>query len=178
MAPLGGGGGVCWGRRRAFRRHLQTPDQTWPSHTWLTAGSLRSLRHRASNIGGHRALHFSGQMVLPTALAVKFQCTEPGSYVSVGHAHSGGLESWCVNFALQCATPETLLRGGGGWRGDDSRPGQFISWQWRRRAVADPSPWLHLDILLGAIKLVNEQSQPLGLQVSWIKNMIQAFNDI
>ena len=35
-----------------------------------------------------------------------------------------------------------------------------------------------LDILLGALKVLNEESEPLGLQVSWVKTNIQAFNDI
>ena len=35
-----------------------------------------------------------------------------------------------------------------------------------------------LDILLGAIKLLIEESEPLGLRVSWVKTKIQAFNDI
>ena len=35
-----------------------------------------------------------------------------------------------------------------------------------------------LDILLGALKVLNEESEPLGLRVSWIKTKIQAFNDI
>ena len=107
MALLGEG--VCWGRRRAFRRQLQTPDLSWPSRTWLTAASLRALRHRLSNIGGHRAPHVSGQIVLPTASAVQFQWTVPGSCVNAGHAHLGGLESWNVTSALLCATPEMHL---------------------------------------------------------------------
>ena len=35
-----------------------------------------------------------------------------------------------------------------------------------------------LDILLGALEVLNEESGPLGLRVSWIKTKIQAFNDI
>ena len=35
-----------------------------------------------------------------------------------------------------------------------------------------------LDILLGALEALNEESEPLGLQVSWVKTKIQAFNDI
>ena len=35
-----------------------------------------------------------------------------------------------------------------------------------------------LDILLGALEVLNEQSEPLGLQVSWVKTKSQAFNDI
>ena len=35
-----------------------------------------------------------------------------------------------------------------------------------------------LDILLGALEVLNEESEPLGLQVSWVKTKIQAFNDI
>ena len=35
-----------------------------------------------------------------------------------------------------------------------------------------------LDILLGTLKLLNEESEPLGLLVSRIKTKIQAFNDI
>ena len=35
-----------------------------------------------------------------------------------------------------------------------------------------------LDILLGALKVLNEESEPLGLRVSWVKTKIQAFNDI
>ena len=35
-----------------------------------------------------------------------------------------------------------------------------------------------LDILLGALDVLNEESEPLGLWVSWIKTKIQAFNDI
>ena len=34
-----------------------------------------------------------------------------------------------------------------------------------------------LDILLGALEVLNE-SEPLGLRVSWVKTKIQAFNDI
>ena len=34
------------------------------------------------------------------------------------------------------------------------------------------------DILLGVLKVLNEESVPLGLQISWIKTKIQAFNDI
>ena len=35
-----------------------------------------------------------------------------------------------------------------------------------------------LDILLGALKVLNEESEALGLRVSWVKTKIQAFNDI
>ena len=35
-----------------------------------------------------------------------------------------------------------------------------------------------LDILLGALELLIEESEPLGLRVSWVKTKIQAFNDI
>ena len=35
-----------------------------------------------------------------------------------------------------------------------------------------------LDILLGALEVLNEESEPLGLWVSWVKPKIQAFNDI
>ena len=35
-----------------------------------------------------------------------------------------------------------------------------------------------LDILLGALKVLNEESEPLGLRVFWGKTKIQAFNDI
>ena len=35
-----------------------------------------------------------------------------------------------------------------------------------------------LDILLGAIELLNEESEPLGLRVSWVKTKILAFYDI
>ena len=35
-----------------------------------------------------------------------------------------------------------------------------------------------LDILLGALEVLNEVSEPLGLWVSWVKTKIQAFNDI
>ena len=35
-----------------------------------------------------------------------------------------------------------------------------------------------LDILLGAFDMLNEESEPLGLWVSWVKTKIQAFNDI
>ena len=35
-----------------------------------------------------------------------------------------------------------------------------------------------LDILLGALGELNEESEPLGLWVSWVKPKIQAFNDI
>ena len=34
------------------------------------------------------------------------------------------------------------------------------------------------DIILGAIKVLNEESEPLLLWVSWVKTKIQAFNDI
>ena len=35
-----------------------------------------------------------------------------------------------------------------------------------------------LDILLGALVVLNEESEPLGLRVSWVKTKIPAFNDI
>ena len=35
-----------------------------------------------------------------------------------------------------------------------------------------------LDILLGALEVLNEESEPLRLRVSWVKTKIQAFNDI
>ena len=35
-----------------------------------------------------------------------------------------------------------------------------------------------LDIPLGALEVLNEESEPLGLRVSWVKTKIQAFNDI
>ena len=35
-----------------------------------------------------------------------------------------------------------------------------------------------LDILLEALGVLNEESEPLGLRVSWVKTKIQAFNDI
>ena len=35
-----------------------------------------------------------------------------------------------------------------------------------------------LDILFGALKVLNEESEQLGLRVSWVKTKIQAFNDI
>ena len=35
-----------------------------------------------------------------------------------------------------------------------------------------------LDILWGALEMLNEESEPLGLRVSWVKTKIQAFNDI
>ena len=35
-----------------------------------------------------------------------------------------------------------------------------------------------LDILLGALNVLNEESEPLGLRVSLVKTKIQAFNDI
>ena len=35
-----------------------------------------------------------------------------------------------------------------------------------------------LDILLGALEVLHEESEPLGLWVSWVKTKIQAFNDI
>ena len=34
------------------------------------------------------------------------------------------------------------------------------------------------DILLGALEVLNESSERLGLRVSWVKTKIQAFNDI
>ena len=34
------------------------------------------------------------------------------------------------------------------------------------------------DILFGALEVLNEESEPLGLRVSWVKTEIQAFNDI
>ena len=34
------------------------------------------------------------------------------------------------------------------------------------------------DILLGALEVLSEESEPLGLCVSWVKTKIQAFNDI
>ena len=35
-----------------------------------------------------------------------------------------------------------------------------------------------LDILLGGLKVLNEELEPLGLRVPWVKTKIQAFNDI
>ena len=35
-----------------------------------------------------------------------------------------------------------------------------------------------LDIFLGALEVLNEESEPLGLRVYWVKIEIQAFNDI
>ena len=35
-----------------------------------------------------------------------------------------------------------------------------------------------LDILLGALEVLNNESEPLGLRVSWVKTKIQAFSDI
>ena len=35
-----------------------------------------------------------------------------------------------------------------------------------------------LDILLGALGVLNEESEPLVLKVFWVKTKIQAFNDI
>ena len=35
-----------------------------------------------------------------------------------------------------------------------------------------------LDILLGTIEVLNEESELLGLRVSWVKTKIQAFSDI
>ena len=35
-----------------------------------------------------------------------------------------------------------------------------------------------LEILLGALEVRNEDSESLGLRVSWVKTKIQAFNDI
>ena len=35
-----------------------------------------------------------------------------------------------------------------------------------------------LDILMGALEALNEESEPLGLRVSWVKTKIQAFSDI
>ena len=35
-----------------------------------------------------------------------------------------------------------------------------------------------LDIFLGALEVLNEESEPLELRVSWVKTKIQAFNDI
>ena len=34
------------------------------------------------------------------------------------------------------------------------------------------------DILLGALEVLNEKSEPMGLRVSWVKTKIRAFNDI
>jgi len=34
------------------------------------------------------------------------------------------------------------------------------------------------DILLEALEVLNEESEPLGLRVPWVKTKIQAFNDI
>ena len=34
------------------------------------------------------------------------------------------------------------------------------------------------NILLGALEVLNEESELLGLRVSWVKIKIQAFNDI
>ena len=35
-----------------------------------------------------------------------------------------------------------------------------------------------LDILLGTLEVLNEESEPLGLWISWVKTKIQAFNDV
>ena len=35
-----------------------------------------------------------------------------------------------------------------------------------------------LDIWLGALEVLNEELEPLGLWVSWVKRKIQAFSDI
>ena len=35
-----------------------------------------------------------------------------------------------------------------------------------------------LDSLFGALEVLNEESEPLGLQVSWVKTKIQAFFDV
>ena len=35
-----------------------------------------------------------------------------------------------------------------------------------------------LDIILGALGVLNEESESLGLRGSWVKTKIQAFNDI
>ena len=35
-----------------------------------------------------------------------------------------------------------------------------------------------LDILLGALNVLNEESEPLGLRVFWVKMKMQAFNDV
>ena len=35
-----------------------------------------------------------------------------------------------------------------------------------------------MDILMGALQALNEESEPLGLRVSWVKTKIQASNDI
>ena len=35
-----------------------------------------------------------------------------------------------------------------------------------------------LDILLGALEVLNEETKPLGLWVSWVRTKIQAINDI
>ena len=35
-----------------------------------------------------------------------------------------------------------------------------------------------LNILLGVLEVLNEESEPLGLWVSWVKTKIQAFIDI
>ncbi len=35
-----------------------------------------------------------------------------------------------------------------------------------------------LDILLGALEVLNEELEPLRLRVSWVKTKIQVFNDI
>ena len=35
-----------------------------------------------------------------------------------------------------------------------------------------------LDILKGALEMLNVESEPLGLPVSWVKTTIQAYNDI
>jgi len=35
-----------------------------------------------------------------------------------------------------------------------------------------------LDILMGALGVLNEELEPLGLQISWVKTKIQAFIDI
>ena len=35
-----------------------------------------------------------------------------------------------------------------------------------------------LDILFGALEVLNEESEPRGLRLSWVKTKMQAFNDI
>ena len=36
----------------------------------------------------------------------------------------------------------------------------------------------NLDVPLGALEVLNEESQLLGLRVSWVKTKIQSFNEI
>ena len=75
--------GVCWYRRQTFYRQCQTPDLGWPSHAWLSSGSLHARCRLPGNLIEHRAPHSSRQMVWPTMPVVQIQWTVSGRWVGV-----------------------------------------------------------------------------------------------